>query len=84
LLAYFLVPFSYLSGMFYSTLGLPDLARRLIALNPLYYVIDGMRYGMTGYAETALLPGALLILVLDLALAGLVYALLRSGWRLKA
>jgi hypothetical protein len=84
LLAYFLVPFSYLSGMFYSTLGLPELARQLIALNPLYYVIDGMRYGMTGYAETAIGPGALLILVLDLALAGLVYGLLRSGWRLKA
>jgi ABC-2 type transport system permease protein len=84
LLAYFLVPFSYLSGMFYSTLGLPHLARQLIALNPLYYVIDGMRYGMTGYAETDIVPGALLILVLDLALAGLVYGLLRSGWRLKA
>jgi len=84
LLAYFLVPFSYLSGMFYSTLGLPELARQLIALNPLYYVIDGMRYGMTGYAETAIGPGALLILVLDVALAGLLYALLRSGWRLKA
>ena len=43
-----------------------------------------MRYGMTGYAETDIVPGALLILVLDLALAGLVYGLLRSGWRLKA
>jgi ABC-2 type transport system permease protein len=84
LLAYFLIPFSYLSGMFYSTLGLPALARGLIAANPLYYVIDGIRYGMTGHAETATGTGALLILVLDLLLAGLVYALLRRGWRLKA
>jgi len=83
-LAYFLIPFSYLSGMFYSTLPLPELARGLIAANPLFYVIDGIRYGMTGYAEADVSQGALLILGLVLALAGLVYALLRRGWRLKA
>jgi ABC-2 type transport system permease protein len=84
LLAYFLIPFSYLSGMFYSTLALPALARGLIAANPLHYVIDGIRYGMTGHAETEIGTGALLILALDLLLAGLVYALLKRGWRLKA
>lgn len=84
LLAYFLIPFSYLSGMFYSTRGLPEIARSVIALNPLYYVIDGIRYGMTGYRETEPWAGALLILALDLLLAGLVYLLLGRGWRLKA
>lgn len=84
LLAYFLIPFSYLSGMFYSTRALPEVARSVIALNPLYYVIDGIRYGMTGYRETETWAGALLILALDLLLAGLVYLLLRRGWRLKA
>ena len=84
LLAYFLIPFSYLSGMFYSTLPLPGLARGLIAANPLFYVIDGIRYGMTGYAEADVSQGALLILGLVLGLAGLVYALVRRGWRLKA
>jgi len=84
LLAYFLIPFSYLSGMFYATGGLPDLARHLIAANPLYYVIDGLRYGVTGRAETLVWPGGLLVVALDLLLAGLVYGLFRRGWRLKA
>jgi ABC-2 type transport system permease protein len=84
LLTYFLIPFSYLSGMFYATGALPEIGRRLIAANPLYYVIDGLRFGMTGIAETAIWPGALLILVLDLALAALVYRLFASGWRVKA
>lgn len=83
LLAYFLIPFSYLSGMFYATGSLPDVARRLIAANPLYYVIDGLRYGVTGRTETLVWPGGLLILALDLALIGLVYGLFRRGWRLK-
>jgi ABC-2 type transport system permease protein len=82
-LAYFLIPFSYLSGMFYSVERLPALARGVIAANPLYYVIDGIRYGMTGFAETGTGAGALLLLALDLALGGLAYGLLRRGWRLK-
>ena len=84
LLAYFLIPFSYLSGMFYATEGLPAPARGLIAANPLFYVIDGVRYGMTGVAETAIWPGALLVLALDAVLLAAVYALLRRGWRLKS
>src|SRR5262249_47578204 len=84
LLAYFLIPFSYLSGMFSSTGHLPEIARRLIAANPLYYVIDGMRYGVTGVAENEVWPGAILILALDLALGSLAYGLLRRGWRIKA
>ncbi len=84
LLTYFLIPFSYLSGMFYSTDGLPALGRWLIAANPLYYVIDGLRFGLTGVAETNVWPGALLVLVLDLLLGALLYRLFRHGWRIKS
>lgn len=83
-LSFFLIPFSYLSGMFYPTTGLPNLARKLIAVNPLYYVIDGIRYGMTGVTETAPWSGLLLLLALDILLAVLVYRLFRKGWRVKA
>ncbi len=84
LLTYFLIPFSYLSGMFYATDGLPTLGRWLIAANPLYYVIDGVRFGLTGVAETKVWPGALLILILDLLLSALLYRLFRRGWRIKS
>jgi ABC-2 type transport system permease protein len=84
LLTYFLIPFSYLSGMFYSTDGLPALGHWLIAANPLYYIIDGLRFGLTGLAETEVWPGALLILVLDLFLGVLIYRLFRRGWRIKS
>ena len=70
--------------MFYSTEGLPRFAGWLIAANPLRYIIDGMRFGLTGVAETAVWPGALLILALDLLLGALAYRLLRQGWRIKA
>ena len=84
LLTYFLVPFSYLSGMFYSVAGLPTIGRRLIAVNPLFYVIDGLRYGLTGKAESDLWTGVAVILAMNLLLAALLYRLFRRGWRLKA
>ena len=84
LLTYFLVPFSYLSGMFYSVAGLPAIGRRLIAVNPLFYVIDGLRYGLTGKAESDLWTGVAVILAINLLLAALLYRLFRRGWRLKA
>jgi ABC-2 type transport system permease protein len=84
LLTYFLIPFSYLSGMFYSTQGLPALGRWLISANPLFYVIDGTRFGLTGVGETALWPGAIFILALDLLLSALLYRLFRDGWRIKS
>ena len=84
LLTYFLIPFSYLSGMFYATDGLPALGRWLIKANPLYYIIDGVRFGLTGVAETAVWPGALLILVLDLLLAALVFRLFYRGWKIRS
>jgi ABC-2 type transport system permease protein len=82
-LSFFLIPFSYLSGMFYPTRGLPPLARAVIDANPLYYVIDGIRYGMTGVTETAPWPGLLFIVVLDLLLMVLVYRMFERGWRVK-
>jgi len=84
LLAYFLVPFSYLSAMFFSTETLPPFGRWLIAFNPIYYAIDGLRFGLTGMAETNLRLGALLILALDLLLGILIHRLFRRGWRIKS
>jgi hypothetical protein len=39
---------------------------------------------MTGVAETAVWPGALLILAFDMVLGVIVYRLFATGWRLKA
>jgi ABC-2 type transport system permease protein len=84
LLTYFLFPFSYLSGMFYPIVGLPTLGRWLITLNPLFYMIDGLRYGLTGMAESSLSLGVAIILALNAILALILYRLFRQGWRIKA
>ena len=80
---FFVVPFGFLSGTFYSIEALPPLGRLLVQLNPVFYVIDGFRYGFTGHAEGSLGLGVALLLAVDAVLLVVVYRLIRRGFRLK-
>ena len=44
-------PLSFLSGTFYSVNQLAPEWRWMIDCNPIFYLIDGLRYGMTGYHD---------------------------------
>ena len=41
---FFLTPLSFLGGIFYSIEMLPDWAQSLSYVNPIYYMINGIRY----------------------------------------
>lgn len=77
-------PLALLSGTFYSVDALSPWFRAVSHLNPFFYVISGFRYGFLGQADSPVLLGALLLLGINVALGALCYALLRSGWKLKA
>ncbi len=76
-------PLSLLSGTFYSIQALSPLFQGISHANPFFYVISGFRYGFLGTADSPVLFGAVLLLVINLGLCALCYALLRSGWKLK-
>jgi len=77
-------PLSLLSGTFYSIDSLSPAFRAVSHVNPFFYVISGFRYGFLGVADSPIAVGAVLLLAINLALGLLCYALLRSGWKLKA
>jgi ABC-2 type transport system permease protein len=77
------MPLTFISGTFYSTRALPEPFRTITHFNPIFYMIDGLRYGVIGHADGSLLIGAVFTGVLTLILAGWCWALFRSGWRLK-
>jgi ABC-2 type transport system permease protein len=83
LLTFFVIPASYLSGMFYPIDALPEFARDLTLLNPIFYAVDGVRYGFGGKAQAPLAIGIMLLLAINLGLAVAVLVLFRRGWRLK-
>ena len=76
-------PLSLLSGTFYSVEQLSPTFRAISHANPFFYIISGFRYGFLGEADSPIWVGAGLLLALNLAMWGLCYTLLRSGWKIK-
>ena len=84
-----ITPLSMLSGTFYVISNLAPAFQAVSRVNPIFYVISGFRYGFLGQSDIgdsnmAVLHGALGLGLLNLAIGGLTYALLRSGWKLKS
>ena len=77
-------PLTFLSGTFYSINRLPAPFDMIAELNPVFYAIDGFRYGMIGVADRSLLTGFLCLCAVNLGLGVLCYRALSSGYRLKS
>lgn len=83
-----IAPLSLLSGTFYVLDNLAPAFQAVSRANPFFYVISGFRYGFLGESDIgpagAVVTAAAGIGVLNVVLALGVYALLRSGWKLKS
>ena len=83
-----IAPLSLLSGTFYVIDNLHGAFQTVSRLNPFFYVISGFRYGFLGAsdmgADGAVIASAGGLLALNVGLAVAVYAVLRSGWKLKS
>lgn len=77
-------PLSLLSGTFYAVDRLSPAFRAISHANPFFYVISGFRYGFLGVSDSPILIGALVLLAVNAALGIGTYAMLASGWKLKA
>jgi ABC-2 type transport system permease protein len=77
-------PLSLLSGTFYSIKQLAPSFQAISLANPFFYAISGFRYGFLGISDSPIAVGAIGLLVLNLILWGICFALLKSGWKIKA
>jgi ABC-2 type transport system permease protein len=77
-------PLAFLSGTFYSVSRLPPPFDTIATLNPVFYVIDGFRYGMIGVSDRPVMVGLIVLTVINLGMGYLCYRVLKSGWRLKS
>jgi ABC-2 type transport system permease protein len=81
---FIVVPLTFLSGTFYSTDVLPEPFKTFAHYNPVFFLIDGFRYGFIGHHDAPLLTGALWSLGITLALCWACWAMLKSGYRLRS
>ena len=82
-------PLSLLSGTFYVIDNLAPVFQSISRLNPFFYVISGFRFGFLGQSDIgstnmAVLHSAIGLGIMNVVLAALTYAVLRSGWKLKS
>ena len=85
---FIIAPLSLLSGTFYVIENLDPAFQWVSRANPFFYVISGFRYGFLGQSDIgdagAVVVAGAGLLALNAVLAAGVYALLRSGWKLKS
>lgn len=79
-----ITPLTFLSGTFYAISRLPEPFLTASRFNPVFYLIDGFRYGFTGVPEASPAIGAIVCFAITAGLAVWSYALFRSGYKLKS
>jgi ABC-2 type transport system permease protein len=81
---FLIMPLTFLSGVFYSVHGLPELWYQVSLFNPFFYMIDGFRYGFFGTADVSIWRSLGWSLGFFVASSGTAMAWLASGYRLRS
>ena len=79
-----LQPLIFLGGVFYSAALLPQPFETLTRFNPIYYMINLVRYGFLGYTEANVALSLGLLTLAVGALFTLNYRLFARGYKLRA
>ncbi len=81
---FIVTPLAFLSGTFYSVEALPPVLYRITHVNPVFYLIDGTRWGVIGISDSSPLLGFVICVGATLAVSLLGWWMLHWGYRLKA
>jgi ABC-2 type transport system permease protein len=81
---FILQPLIFLGGVFYSASLLPEPFQTLTHFNPVYYMINLVRYGFLGYTEANVALSLGLLALAAAALFTLNLTLFRRGYKLRA
>ena len=80
---FFLTPLSFLGGIFYSVNMLPDWAQTLSFFNPIYYMINGIRFTILGVADTPPMTSFTMALIMTIFFTVSAIMLMHSGRKIK-
>ncbi|MBK7357403.1 ABC transporter permease [Propionivibrio sp.] len=80
---FLILPLTMLSGVFYSIHSLPLFWQQVSHFNPVFYMIDGFRYGFFGVSDVAPIMSLVVVAVSFIVVALITLALMRSGYKLR-
>ena len=81
---FLIMPLTFLSGVFYSVHSLPPFWQQVSRFNPVFYMIDGFRYGFFGVSDVSPWHSLLVACACLAVLAVLTLALLKRGYKLRS
>jgi ABC-2 type transport system permease protein len=80
---FFIMPMTFLSGVFYSVKSLPAFWQTLSHLNPFFYMVDGFRYGFFGQSDASPWLSLGVVSFALVIVAAVALKLLSSGYKLR-
>lgn len=81
---FLIMPLTFLSGVFYSIHSLPAFWQQLSHWNPVFYMIDGFRYGFFGVSDVSPWHSLAVVGTCFVVLAVMTLNFLQSGYKLRA
>lgn len=78
-----ITPLIFFGGVFHSLEMVPASIRWVTVFNPMFYMINGMRYGMLGVSDAPVLVSAGVVFWIFIALFALTVYLFRIGFKLR-
>lgn len=78
------LPLTFLSGSFFSIERFPETFQTMTLFNPMFYMIDGFRFGFIGRSDGSIAVGIAVVIAINLLLWAACHALIARGYKLKA
>ncbi|OGW89545.1 MAG: hypothetical protein A3A73_05680 [Omnitrophica bacterium RIFCSPLOWO2_01_FULL_50_24] len=78
-----ITPLIFFGGVFHSTTMLPEVLQKATAMNPVFYMVNGIRYGMLGVSDVPIGRCLLVVFCLFFVLFSFTVFLFKSGFKLR-
>lgn len=80
---FLITPLTFLGGVFYSISMLPEPWGLVSRFNPVLYMVNGLRYGMTGISDVPLWQGYAVLVALNFFFGAIAWWLLATGKKIR-
>jgi ABC-2 type transport system permease protein len=80
---FFMMPATFLAGVFYSVDALPPFWRAVSYWNPIFYMVDGFRFGFIGHSDVAPQISLAVVFLTFVVVSILALRCVQTGWRIR-
>lgn len=80
---YLIYPLVILGGVFHPITTLPKYVGLISQFNPIFYLVQGMRYSIIGYSDVSIIRASVMASVLALSAFSITVFLFRCGYKLR-